>query len=116
MIWIIVMIGSTLLPTMVHLCFAALGLMTLAPRARWERMIKKQDGPPHTVAFKIWFPIEAGALTALAAAIPIGLGTLLWYEGGHLVDLYAQIIRDVADAMGLLTVGPDWKMPEVIDV
>lgn len=116
-IWLIAMIGSTLVPTLVHLGFAAFGLMTLAPTKRWSHYIEVQDGGPgDTVFYKVWFPLQAACFTALAATLPIGFGALLWFHGGHLVDGYARAIYAITDYLGLLNVPSDWELRPAIDL
>jgi len=103
--WVVAMVASTLVPTLVHLALAFVSSVTWVPVRVWDGVLKRLNldhAAPVTFAATLVFT----ALIFFYVLAPVGLiwgtGYALWVFGGALRDVYVAGLIDYASWVGFL--------------
>lgn len=104
-LWVILMVASTLIPTLTHAALAILSLTLLFPRGIWAAALKQLR--PNNARLLIDFAAATMATLSLAyIVVPLGgiwlMFWSLWTYGGALREAYVKFLILFAHAIGAL--------------
>lgn len=103
--WVLAMVASTLLPTLVHLAIGFFSLMTLIRASVWDVLAARMT-MEETMGTQLAASLSFGLLRLGFLAVPMGLlfGVvyLLWFYGGVIAGHYATGLIWVTTSLGWL--------------
>ncbi|CUH76642.1 hypothetical protein SAMN04488093_102574 [Tropicibacter naphthalenivorans] len=102
-LWVVAMVASTLLPTMVHLGLAAFSVITWVPVGVWQGLVARLNSDRSAVLTHLSAASLATILTGLYALPVVGFGAvavLLWRHSAWVLDGYLWWLREVLMWMG----------------
>ncbi len=102
-VWVVAMVASTLLPTLVHLGLAALSVITWVPLPFWGGLVARLDPEQSAVLSNLSAAALALSLMVLYALPIVAIGGvlwLLWQHSGWVLDGYLWWLQLVLDWMG----------------
>jgi hypothetical protein len=103
--WIVAMVGSTLLPTLLHLGLAFVSLCTWLRATPWNALVRWLDHSASTaaqLAASLGLTLIAVLYVVLPVALIVATGWVIWAHGGVVREVYAQTLMWYAGATGLL--------------
>ncbi|MCE8508588.1 hypothetical protein KBY28_09020 [Ruegeria pomeroyi] len=104
-LWVIAMVGSTLVPTFLHLCLAFLSLVTWARAGVWDALVRqldKQKPLEHQIGASFGLTAILFLYIAVPPALIVAAGWSIWHYGGGLREAYVGGLINLADWMGYL--------------
>ncbi|MDA7426541.1 hypothetical protein [Thalassococcus lentus] len=102
-VWVVAMVASTLLPTLVHLGLAALSVITWVPLPFWGGLVARLDPEQSAVLSNLSAAALALSLMVLYTLPIVAIGGvlwLLWQHSGWVLDGYLWWLQLVLDWMG----------------
>ncbi|MEP4679984.1 MAG: hypothetical protein ABJZ99_18780, partial [Lentilitoribacter sp.] len=105
-LWVIAMISSTLLPTLLHLGIGVLSILTWFPAKLWDRMVKGLDTTSGTLQVPLMCSVGLTTFLAVYATLPAmafyGIGWVVWNFGADLRIWYVDQIAYILSGWGML--------------
>ena len=101
--WVVIMVASTLLPTLVHLGLAAFSVITWVPVPLWRGLVRRID-PDESAVLTHWSAAGFAAMAGVLYLLPIGLIIAalygLWQISAPLLEHYLALLHLLLDWMG----------------
>ncbi|MEP3846517.1 MAG: hypothetical protein ABJM43_14380 [Paracoccaceae bacterium] len=105
-LWVIAMIGSTLLPTLLHVGIAVLSILTWFPAKLWDRMVEGLDTTSGTLQVPLLSSVGLTVVLAVYAILPAlafyGIGWVIWNFGAELRIWYVDQIAYILSGWSML--------------
>jgi hypothetical protein len=103
--WVVAMVGSTLLPTLIHLALGFVSVVTWARAGVWNALLARfdeQHGPDVMLPVTFLFSVLLVAYVLVPVFLIYGAGLLIWEYGGVVRDFYVGWLIDLAVWAGFM--------------
>lgn len=101
--WVIAMVASTLVPTLVHLAIGFFSLMTLIRGSVWTWLsthMTLADGIGHALLATLAYSVLRLGFLVVPSMLLLGTLWMIWTYGGKLAVHYADLLIRVSEGLG----------------